>query len=88
VLSLQAVILLAFVAESGVHSVHHLTDPNGATACQVLSVSQQVTGDLPTSALVPREPAVAGLLVVPTTPPIPADAPQRPDRGRAPPVPA
>jgi len=39
-----AVVLALFALESAEHSVHHLGDPDAASACVVLCVSQHVTG--------------------------------------------
>jgi hypothetical protein len=83
----QALVLVVFVAESSLHSVHHIADPAGAAGCQVLPVSQQLTGHLPSSAPAASAPAVAGSLVAPAAQPPHAGAPLRPDLGRAPPLP-
>lgn len=80
-----ALVLGFFAFETAVHSVHHLSDPQKATQCQVLSASQHVTG-------APAE--TSGLCA----PPLAAEARPsagaesllppgflRPDQGRAPP---
>lgn len=77
--------LLLFLAEGGVHGVHHLLDRADASHCQVLTVSQHLSCDV----------AAAGRPVVRVDTWQPLVAPSavsrvyspaiRPDRGRAPP---
>jgi hypothetical protein len=82
----QALVLLVFIAETGIHSVHHIADPPGAASCQVLPVSQHLSGHLPIPAPVASRPAPVGVLVVAPARPAPAAVAVRPDLGRAPPV--
>jgi hypothetical protein len=74
-------------AESAVHGLHHLDNPDGAENCQVLTVSQQLHGEP-----APEQPRLVPLAVLATaTMPVVLDEVtrplRRPDMGRAPPPP-
>jgi hypothetical protein len=77
--------LVVFVAESSVHSVHHLTDPQGAAQCQALSLAQHVHGSIPAGPTVGALQTDTGPLLITLADAVRADAPIRPDVGRAPP---
>jgi hypothetical protein len=81
-----ALLLTVLAAETTLHSVHHLTDPAGASRCQGLALSQNLAGDL--TAAPPALPAavVSHRLVVPDAAPGPSASVHRPDQGRAPPA--
>ncbi len=78
--------LTVFVAESTIHSVHHIDDPRGAAQCQVLSVAQHVHGDAPAAEITADAPADVGPLLVMLADPLLAAPALRPDQGRAPPA--
>jgi hypothetical protein len=82
-----ALLGVVLVAETGVHSVHHLDDAQGAAACAIAQATAQVdaTIDPPAAADglgvdAPGAPVTAGALEQPGTRPL------RPDVGRAPPA--
>jgi hypothetical protein len=81
------VLLLAlFAVESGVHSVHHLADQQGAAQCVVAAASAHVHGlslDAPVDAL--WLPTPVGTVVV-ADPTRPGARLVRSDEGRAPPA--
>ncbi len=79
-------LLLVFVAESTVHSVHHFGDLRGAAQCQVLSLSQHLSADCPTPVGVPLPAGDPGLPVVTAASSPPVELAFRPDQGRAPPA--
>ncbi len=81
----SVLILAVFVAESSVHSVHHLADPRGAAHCSVLSLAQHVHGSTPAGPSVGALQADTGALLVTLGDSFRSDAPIRPDLGRAPP---
>jgi hypothetical protein len=81
-----ALILLVFVADSAVHSVHHLNDPRGAAHCQVLSLVQHLHGNAAACPTVGSVPTDAGSAFVPAATFPRSDVPLRPDQGRAPPL--
>ncbi|HEX6081148.1 MAG TPA: hypothetical protein VF197_16080, partial [Methylomirabilota bacterium] len=59
VLSLALCLVLAVLAvETGVHSVHHLTDPRAASECAVLAGTQNLTGDAPHPVVIAGPPLV------------------------------
>lgn len=80
-----AFFLSVFALEGAIHSVHHLDDPQQAAKCQVLSVSQHVTGDSPDTVALEIPPADSGLLVIGSPNSLLPDLLFRPDQGRAPP---
>jgi hypothetical protein len=85
-LGLALILLLAvFAFESGVHSVHHLSDPARGEHCGVASASQHVSGTEVTAVMVAER--------LPEAPhPLVLDAPPArvrfigPEQGRAPPA--
>jgi hypothetical protein len=81
-----ALLLAVFVAESGVHSVHHLTDPGGAARCQVLALAQHLDGSAADGPTVATPPSDTGPLLATPAASFRPDEPLRPDRSRAPPV--
>jgi hypothetical protein len=81
-----AVILMAFLAESTVHSVHHLGDPRGTARCQVLLLAQHVSGHEPPATPVASRPMDAGPVLAAWSESLASDVPPRPDLGRAPPL--
>ena len=77
-------LLLVVAFESGVHSVHHLTDQPDAR-CMVASASAHIGGVAVTTVAFDRPAeAVSAVAVTPTG--APAARPAAPDLGRAPPV--
>jgi hypothetical protein len=78
--------LLVLVAESSVHAVHHLGDARGAAQCQVLSLSQHLSGDRPAPVEVQPPARKPSLEIVVPAPSLVPDLALRPDRGRAPPA--
>lgn len=84
---LLATLLLVAAIESAVHSVHHLDNPQAATKCQVLTVTQQLHGE--TSPEVPSGQPVATFraYAAPVLPWVAVPSVRRPDEGRAPPLP-
>jgi hypothetical protein len=80
------VVLTVFVAESTIHSVHHIADPRGAAQCQVLSVAQHVHGGAAAAEITADAPADVGPLLVTLSDPLLAAPTLRPDQGRAPPA--
>ena len=87
VLSLALCLVLAVLAvETGVHSVHHLTDPRAASECAVLAGTQNLTGDAPHPVVIAGPP----LVVVADAPARSGESPRwlldRPRPGRAPPA--
>ena len=83
--AISLALILGFVAfESTLHSVHHLSNPEEAAQCQVLAVSEHLSGvgvetpgvcsQLPAAEAPAPARAVRGLATV-----------FRPDTGRAPP---
>jgi hypothetical protein len=81
-----ALVLTLFLAESMVHSVHHLADARGAAHCQMLSVAQHLAGDAPATAADATGPLDSGPLATTTPDSSPSAGPVCPDQGRAPPV--
>jgi hypothetical protein len=84
---LLALLVLVGGVEGAVHSVHHLDSPQGAASCTVLSVSQQLHGEV-----APEQPSGAPAAdhrpyLAPASPHDVAPSVQRPDQGRAPPLP-
>jgi hypothetical protein len=76
--------LLAF--ETGVHSTHHLGQPDEFSRCVVAGVSAQLSADLVDVTLdTPPSPVPNTPLVVPAAPAVAARV-VAPDAGRAPPV--
>jgi hypothetical protein len=83
-----ALVLVVLALETGVHSVHHLADQQGAAECVVALATAQMHGIADASSAdhgswltVP-----GGAIPVPT-PECPGARPLRPDEGRAPPAP-
>ena len=80
-----ALLLSLFAVENAVHSVHHLTDQNRATACAVASAAQHVAGTaLERVALEPPISPSADL-VAESDPIALVSRSLRPDQERAPP---
>ncbi|HTO12076.1 MAG TPA: hypothetical protein VMQ51_10915 [Candidatus Binatia bacterium] len=84
---LLALLLVVAAAETGIHSVHHLDSPEGSASCRVLTVTQQLQGEI-----VPELPSGAPLVefwsyTVVAVPHGTAQSVRRPDEGRAPPIP-
>jgi hypothetical protein len=85
--ALLALVIAVAAAESGVHSVHHLDDPQGGATCQVLTVTQQLHGE--TSPELPSGARAVEFQPYPVAA-VPHDTAQcvrRPDEGRGPPLP-
>ncbi len=82
-----ALVIGLFAVEAAVHSVHHLSEPDAAARCLVLSVSQHLEGtclELPTVAVpAPTQHPVR----VDDVPSIARSERFRSDAGRAPPTP-
>jgi hypothetical protein len=81
-----ALVLVVFVLETGVHSVHHLSDRQAASQCVVASASTHVQGTEQPDA--PDGVSVATPIGAMPTPDFdrPGSRPLRPDEGRAPPA--
>jgi hypothetical protein len=81
-----ALVLVALALETGVHSVHHLSDRQAASQCAVASVSTHVQGA--EQPVVPDGVWVATPIGAMTMPDfdLPGSRPLRPDEGRAPPA--
>ncbi len=82
-----ALVLVVLAVETGVHSVHHLADQQGASECVVALASAHVHG---TAEPLPAAhamwiPVPVGAVVAPA-PERPGARPLRPDEGRAPPA--
>jgi hypothetical protein len=77
---------VVFVADSAVHSVHHLGQPQKAEACQVFSLVQHLAWDETPAPAAPVAVGDAGPLVAGAAAPSPATPVLRLDQGRAPPV--
>ena len=82
-----ALLLVVAAAETAIHSVHHLDNPQGSASCRVLTVTQQLQGEI-----APELPSGAPLVEFcsHTIAPVPNGTAQsvlRPDEGRAPPLP-
>jgi hypothetical protein len=79
-------VLGVLTVETGVHSVHHLTDRQAAADCVVASATAHVHGatdvTAPDAIWLPTPLGIAPLLTVDR----PAGRPSRPDAGRAPPA--
>lgn len=79
-------VLVVFAVETGVHSVHHLTDPRAGAECSVLAGTQNLACDV----ALPIVVADPSLVVVVAAPPRTDDGPgwllHRPRPGRAPPA--
>jgi len=82
-----ALVTIVLAAETGVHSVHHLTDQQAATECVVALASANVHGTAgsPSAADAVRVAVPIGAVVAPA-PQRPGARPSRPDEGRAPPA--
>jgi hypothetical protein len=80
-----AFLLTVMAAETTLHSVHHLTDPAGASRCQGLAISQNLSGDLTPTAPALAAAVVSHRLVLLDAAPGPPAPVHRPDQGRAPP---
>ena len=82
-----ALVLLVLAVETGVHSVHHLTDQRGAAHCVVAMASANVQGTAasPPAAYALWTPDPVGTVVA-LAPERPGARPLRPDEGRAPPA--
>jgi hypothetical protein len=82
-----AFVLVVLAVETGVHSVHHLADRQGAAECVVAMASANVHGTAasPPAAYAPWIPGPVGPVVAPA-PERPGARPLRPDEGRAPPA--
>ena len=82
-----ALVLIVLAVETGVHSVHHLTDQKGGAGCVVALASAHVHGTAEPPAAV-HDPWAGGPVdtVVTPAPERPGARPLRPDEGRAPPA--
>jgi hypothetical protein len=82
-----ALVLVVLAVETGVHSVHHLTDQRGAADCVVAMASANVHGTAasPPAVYAPWIPGPVGAVVAPAAE-RPGARPLRPDEGRAPPA--
>jgi hypothetical protein len=81
-----SLIVMVFLFETGVHSVHHLSTRGHADQCVLASASGHISGvdaDPPSNAAPPLQPSGEIALFV-ESPAIDHDV--RPDQGRAPPV--
>lgn len=81
-----ALVLLVLALETGVHSVHHLSDLQAASQCAAASASTHVQGT--EQPVAPDGVWVATPICAVTTPDFdrPGSRPLRPDEGRAPPA--
>lgn len=81
-----ALVLVLLALETGVHSVHHLSDLQAASQCAVASASTHVQGT--EQPVAPDGVWVATPIGAVTTPDFdrPGSRPLRPDEGRAPPA--
>jgi hypothetical protein len=82
-----ALVLVVLALETGVHSVHHLADQQGAAECVVALATAQVHGTVEA----PPEDHGSWITVAVGAVPMPAPErpgarPLRPDEGRAPPA--
>ncbi len=79
-------VLVVFAVETGVHSVHHLTDPRAGSECSVLAGTQNLACDAAAPIVIVGLP----LVVVSASSPPSAEGPRwllhRPRPGRAPPA--
>lgn len=82
-----ALVLIVLAVETGVHSVHHLTDQKGGAECVVALASAHVHATAEPPAAV-HDPWAGGPVdtVVAPAPERPGARPLRPDEGRAPPA--
>ncbi len=82
-----ALVLIILAVETGVHSVHHLTDQKGGAECVVALASAHVHATAEPPAAV-HDPWTGGPVdtVVAPAPERPGARPLRPDEGRAPPA--
>jgi len=82
-----ALVLVVLAVETGVHSVHHLADQQGASDCVVALASAHVHGaaEPPLAAHALWIAVPVGAVVAPA-PERPGARPPRPDEGRAPPA--
>ena len=81
-----ALVFVVLALETGVHSVHHLSDRQAASQCAIASASTHVQGA--EQPLAPDGVWVATPIGLVTTPDVdlPGSRPLRPDEGRAPPA--
>ena len=84
---LLALTIVVAGAESAVHSVHHLDNPQGGATCRVLTITKQVHAE--TSPELPRGVPVAECTsyAIVDVPRGTAQSVRRTDEGRAPPLP-
>jgi hypothetical protein len=79
-------VLAVFAVETGVHSVHHLSDPRAASGCAVLAGTHNLTCDAPHPVVIAGPP----LVFVADAPARSGESPRwlldRPRPGRAPPA--
>jgi hypothetical protein len=82
-----ALVLVVLAVETGVHSVHHIADRQGAADCVVAMASANVHGTAASSPMAHALwiPGPVGAVVAPA-PERPGARPLRPDEGRAPPA--
>jgi hypothetical protein len=87
VIALAVVATLAILAfEVGLHSTHHIAQPEDAARCAVAAASAKLSVDLGDPSLdIPCAPAVVTPVVAPALPIVAARI-IAPDAGRAPPV--
>jgi hypothetical protein len=87
VLALTLVLVAGVLAfETGVHSTHHLGQPEEAAACAVAAMATQLNADLVGTALDTVPVHVVEILPAAPGPPVVPARPLAPDAGRAPPV--
>jgi hypothetical protein len=82
-----ALVLVVLALETGVHSVHHLADRQGAAECVVALATAQMhgTAEAPLTDHGSCSAVPVGTVLLPT-PERPGARPPRPDEGRAPPA--
>jgi hypothetical protein len=81
-----ALVLVVLAAETGVHSVHHLADPQAAAECVVAVASAQVHGTAQAIAVYDLHVFTPVAAVLAPEPDRPGARLLRPDEGRAPPA--